>query len=76
MKSDKYGSKLNGTTVFVKDYSASVRMHDETPNTSISPYHKQITPNHRSHKSLVMNSCKEKNYSPGRVTRNSSSRNG
>ena len=27
MKIDKYASKLNGTTVFVKGYSASVRMH-------------------------------------------------
>ena len=32
MKTDNYASKLNGTTVFVKGYIASVRMHVETPN--------------------------------------------
>ena len=42
MKIDNYALKLNGTTVFVKGYSASVRMHVETPNT----YHQQIIPNH------------------------------
>ena len=46
---------MNGTTVFVKGYSASVRMHVET---STSPYRQQITPNHRSHKLLFMNFCK------------------
>ena len=51
MKSDKYTSKMNGTIVFVKGYSASVRMHVETPNAPVPTYHQQITPNHRSHKS-------------------------
>ena len=58
MKTNNYALKLNGTTVFVKGYSASVRMHVETPNAPVPSYHQQITPNHSSHKSLVMNSCK------------------
>ena len=33
---------MNGTTIFVKDYSASLRMHVETPNTLVSPYHQQL----------------------------------
>ena len=35
MKTDKYTSKTNGTTVFVKGYSASVRMYAETPNAPV-----------------------------------------
>ena len=50
MKIGKYASKLNGTTVFVKGNSASVRIHVETPNAPSfcngSPYHQRITPNH------------------------------
>ena len=55
---------MNGTTAFVKGYRAGVRMHVETPNTPVPPYHQQITPNHRSHKPLVVNSCKEKQFPP------------
>ena len=59
MKTDKYASKLNGTTVFMKGYSASVRMHVETPNAPIL-----VPPANYSepqfHKSLIMDSCKEK----------------
>ena len=69
MKTDKYTSKMNGTTVFVKGYSASVgRMHVETLNAPGPRTNLQITPNHRSHKSLIMNSCKEKQFSPDLVT--------
>ena len=47
MKTDKYTSIMNGTTVFVKGYSASVRMHVEMPNAPpFCPYHQQITPNY------------------------------
>ena len=50
MKTDKYASKLNGTTAFVKGYSASVRMQVEMMNApsfySGPPYHQRITPNH------------------------------
>ena len=49
MKTDKYASKLNGTTVFVKGYSASVRVQVEMPNALSflqPPYHQRITPNH------------------------------
>ena len=49
MKSDKYSSKMHGTTVLVKGYSACVRMHVGTPNAPSFciglPYRQRITPN-------------------------------
>ena len=55
---------MNGTTVFVKGYSASVRMHVE--NTECTDY--PVPPANyfepQSHKSLVVNSWNEKKIIP------------
>ena len=66
MKTDTYTSKMNGTTVFVKGYSANVRIHVETSNAPVPPVTSANYSEPQSLKSLVMNSWKE-NYSPGRV---------
>ena len=63
MKTDKYASKLNGTAVFVKGYSAGVRMHVETSNApffAVVPVPPVNYSEPQFHKSPVMNSCKEK----------------
>ena len=64
MKIDKYASKMNDTTVFVKGYSASVRMHIEMPNVPVVPVPPVNYSEQQSHKPLVMNSCKEKQLFP------------
>ena len=79
MKTDKYSSKQNGTTVFVKDYSASIRMQVEMSNASsffsALPVALRITPNHSPINRLLWIPVRGNNYSPGYVTRNWSSRN-
>ena len=56
MKADKYALKLNGTTVLVKGYRASVRMRVETPNAPVPRTTRKLLRT----AGLVMNSC---NYS-------------
>ena len=62
MKTDNYALNLNGTTVFVKGFSASVRMQVEMSNAPSFCGGLPVPPANysepRSHKSLVMNSCK------------------
>ena len=60
MKTDEYTSNMNGTTVFVKGYRASVRMQVETPNTPVPPVPPANYSEPQSHELLVMNSCNEK----------------
>ena len=61
----KTATNLNGTTVFVKGYNASVRIHVETPNArsfNSAPYHQRIIPNHGIINRLLWIPLRRNNY--------------